>query len=214
MYNWWITLFPVLPTAPSCQTSQVEKSLKAKEDDNKSIWGIKMPPLCERKVNKMLFVVVCCCCCLSYDTPLFLQDYQSISDWGAEDCSASTEGTTTEVNCCVYTSMMQFLQKLVYLCACAVELWTLGTVCMLPWSRRHPTVSQIMEAEYLKRTVGGCLAEGLAEVSARRPSDPIEYLALWILKHKQNSDQRVSRSLGYKKYLESSPRPIWPGWKV
>ena len=160
---------------------------------------------------------VVCCCCLSYDTPLFLQNYQSISDWGAEDCSASTEGTTTEVNCCVYTSMsrVQFLQKLVYLCACAVELWTLVLfACCHGYESTRPSVSQVMEAEYLKRTVGGCLAEGLAEVSARRPSDPIEYLALWILKHKQNSDQRVSRSLAYKKYLESSPRPFWPGWKV
>lgn len=51
----------------------------------------------------------------------------------------------------------------------------------------------MMEADYLKRTVGGYLAEGLAEVSAKRPSDPIEYLALWLLKQKQNIlNQQVS----------------------
>ena len=48
-----------------------------------------------------------------------------------------------------------------------------------------------MEADYLKRVVGGCLAEGVAEVSTVKPSDPIEYLALWILKHKQNLKQAV-----------------------
>ena len=58
IYGTLSPLLPVLYTAPSCQTNQVEESLKAKEDDNKSIWRIKMPPLCERKVNKMFFVVV------------------------------------------------------------------------------------------------------------------------------------------------------------
>lgn len=44
-----------------------------------------------------------------------------------------------------------------------------------------------MEADYLKRTIGASLAEGMAEVASKRPSDPIEYLALWLLKKKQNA---------------------------
>ena len=47
-----------------------------------------------------------------------------------------------------------------------------------------------MEADYLKGTVGSCLAAGLAEVAAKRPSDPIEYLALWMLEYKQNTLDR------------------------
>lgn len=55
----------------------------------------------------------------------------------------------------------------------------------------HFTYSaQIMDAEYLQRTVGKCLAIGLAEVSSVRPADPIEYLALWLLKQRTNLEAR------------------------
>ena len=53
-----------------------------------------------------------------------------------------------------------------------------------------------MEADYLKRTVGACLAGGLAEVAAKRPADPIEYLALWMLKYKRNTLQRIEDGVG------------------
>lgn len=57
-----------------------------------------------------------------------------------------------------------------------------------------------MDAEYLQKTVGEYLAVGLAEVSSVRPADPIEFLALWLLKQTANqpeSEPRVSETVSY-----------------
>ena len=45
-----------------------------------------------------------------------------------------------------------------------------------------------MDTEYLRKQVGGCLVNCLAEVVQKRPFDPIEYIAQYLYKYLENEE--------------------------
>ena len=50
------------------------------------------------------------------------------------------------------------------------------------------------ESAYLKDELGPILAKGLAAVSVARPSDPVEYLGLWLLHHLQQKERKAQEA--------------------
>jgi len=48
-----------------------------------------------------------------------------------------------------------------------------------------------MDSEYLKEHVGQALTTGLAEVTQKKPADPIDFLSHWLRKFVQNREDQL-----------------------
>ncbi|XP_048027418.1 DPY30 domain containing 2 [Megalobrama amblycephala] len=64
-----------------------------------------------------------------------------------------------------------------------------------------------MDSQYVSRTLGRCLSEGLAELIELRPLDPIEFLSLWILKYKHNQELKLEKA-AHQRQLEEEQRRL------
>jgi hypothetical protein len=63
------------------------------------------------------------------------------------------------------------------------------------------------ESAYLKEDLGPVLAKGLAAVAMARPSNPADYLAMWLLHHLQQRERKVTEVQNLKQ-LEAE-REVW-----
>lgn len=48
---------------------------------------------------------------------------------------------------------------------------------------------------YLKKTIGKPLALALAEVTTKKPRDPIHYLAHWLIKYRYNKEVQEAKEM-------------------
>ncbi|XP_077206948.1 uncharacterized protein LOC143843961 isoform X4 [Paroedura picta] len=63
------------------------------------------------------------------------------------------------------------------------------------WIKFKCRVWHEMDVHYLKEHLGNCLVEGLAQVAERQPADPIDFLACWIYRYKQNLNGEEKRKI-------------------
>lgn len=56
--------------------------------------------------------------------------------------------------------------------------------------RKRTDLSSIPTKQYIDQTVAPILLEGLKALAKERPSDPIQYLADYLLKHKANNGEQ------------------------
>lgn len=59
--------------------------------------------------------------------------------------------------------------------------------------KKRNDLSSIPTKQYIDQTVAPILLEGLKALAKERPSDPIQYLADYLIKHKANNGQEQNR---------------------